>query len=127
MISEVQFTEEKLIIVKDTIDKLIDTVNNVRELTESLFETFNSHEDIQSIISELIVISDSFNDLSIEDFQAVVKENINKLESVKREIEQKELKELYDDVNDDEIESMKVQIHLRDQIRNQLRTGDNND
>ena len=127
MISEVQFTDEKLIIVKDTIDKLIDTVNNVRELTESLFETFNSHEDIQSIISELIVISDSFNDLSIEDFQAVVKENINKLESVKREKEQKELKELYDDVNDDEIESMKVQIHLRDQIRKQLRTGDNND
>ena len=127
MTKNVQFTNEKLIIVKNTIDKLIYTVNNVRELTESLFETFNSQEEIQSVISELIVISDSFNNLSIEDFQAVVVENINKLESVKREKEQQELKELYNDVNDDEIESLKVQMHLRDQIKKQLRTGDNND
>ena len=127
MTKNVQFTNEKLIIVKNTIDKLIYTVNNVRELTESLFETFNSQEEIQSVISELIVISDSFNNLSIEDFQAVVEENINKLEFVKKEKEQQELKELYNDVNDDEIESLKVQMHLRDQIKKQLRTGDNND
>ena len=127
LIKDVQFTDEKLIIVKNTIDKLIYTVNNVRELTESLFETFNSQNDIQELITELITISDSFNNLSIEDFQAVINESIKKLEFVKKQKEQKELKELYDDVNDDDIESMKIQIHLRDQIKKQLGSGENND
>ncbi|MBR1908798.1 DNA primase [bacterium] len=126
-IKDVTFTNEKLIIVKNTIDKLINTVNNVRELTESLFETFSSDDDVQKIISELAVISEAFNNLSVENFEAVIKENINKLEFVKREKEQNELKELYKDVNDDEIESLKIQMHLRDQIKKQIRTGDNND
>jgi len=126
-IKDVTFTNEKLIIVKNTIDKLINTVNNVRELTESLFETFSSDDDTQKLISELVVISEAFNNLSVDDFESVIRENINKLEFVKREKEQNELKELYKDVNDDEIESLKIQIHLRDQIKKQIRTGDNND
>jgi len=92
-----------------------------------LFETFSSDEGMQKIISELAVISEAFNNLSAENFEAVINENINKLEFVKREKEQNELKELYKDVNDDEIESLKIQMHLRDQIKKQLRTGDNND
>ena len=126
-VKDVTFTNEKLIIVKNTIDKLINTVNNVRELTESLFETFGSDENMQKIISELAVNSEAFNNLSVENFEAVINENINKLEFVKKEKEDNELKELYKDVNDDEIESLKIQMHLRDQIKKQIRTGDNND
>lgn len=124
-LADVEFTDEKLIIVKDTIDKLIGIVNNDRELIERLFETFVDREDLQNLVSELITISERFDNLNLKDFMKVIEENKNKLESVKIKKEQQELKKIYQDVNDDEIESLKLQMQLRDKIRNRLRTGDN--
>jgi len=127
MIEEIEIENENLIIVKNTIDKLIISVNNVRELIERLFELFNSQAEIQELISELIITSEAFNNLSLKDFMKVVEENKNKLKLVKREQESKELKSLYNNVPNDEIESLKMQIRLRDELKNRLRTGDNND
>ena len=114
--------DEKLIIVKNTIDKLSCTINNVRELTKKLYTEFIEDDSLTQILTDLIGFSEAFNGLDAEEFEIAVKENISRLEKCYREAEQKELREKYKEVNDDEIEALKMQMLLRDKLK--LRTGD---
>ncbi|MFA7658581.1 MAG: DNA primase [Candidatus Gastranaerophilaceae bacterium] len=122
MIDKVEFSNEKLIIVKDTIDKLIFSVNNVKALVEQLYVNFAQDEEIKAIITDLICISETFNKLSKKDFKSIVDENIDKIDVFRRESEKAEMRNLYQNVNDDDTEALKVQMQLRDRI-NSL-TGD---
>lgn len=125
MMDEVKFSNEKLIIVKDTIDKLICTVNNVKALIEQLFTTFVQDEELKALITDLICISETFNNLSTKDFKSVIDENINKIRQCLREEERTEMRNMYTHVNDDDNEALKIQIQLRDKINSRLGTGDN--
>lgn len=122
MADKVKFTDETLIIVKNTIDKLICTVNNVKALIEQLYSIFAQDEDIKALITDLICISEAFNKLSKKDFQSSVNQIINRIERFSIEHEDTKMKNLYKNVNDNDSEALKIQIKLRDKI-NSL-TGD---
>ena len=114
--------DEKLIIVKNTIDKLSCTVNNVRELTKELYTQFIEDDTLTQILTDLISYSEAFNGLDSEEFENAIRENISRLNRLYIEKENKELREKYKQVNDDEIEALKLQMQLRDKLK--LRTGD---
>lgn len=122
MISRIEFSNEKLIIVKNTIDKLICTVNNVKALSENLYTIFAQDEEAKALITDLICISETFNKLTKKDFKSIVDENIKKIEDCRIEHERAEIRNLYKNVNDNDNEALKVQMQLRDKI-NSL-TGD---
>ncbi|MBR2525026.1 DNA primase [bacterium] len=122
-LKSVNFTNKTLIIVKDTIDKLIKTVNNVSELADMLYVEFANETDKQELIADLIYISEAFANLKEEELYTVVEENIEKLEQCIREAERKQIKAVYENVNNDETEALKVQMQLRDKL-NKLRTGE---
>ncbi len=124
MIKDVDFSNEKLIIVKTTIDKLICSVNNVKALIEELYTNFAQDEEIKVIITDLICISETFNKLSRKDFKSIIDENINKINNCFLDVEKTEMRNLYKNVNDDENEALKIQMQLRDKINSRL-TGDN--
>lgn len=124
LIAEVEFIDEKLIIVKNTIDKLICSVNNVKALIEKLYTSFAQDEDLKALITDLICISEAFNKLSKKDFKSVIDENINKIKQCFLENEETQMRNLYKDVNDDDAEALKLQMQLRDKINSRL-TGDN--
>lgn len=123
MMAKVEFSNEKLIILKDTIDKLICRVNNAKALIEHLYTNFAQDEDIKAIITDLICISETFNKLSKKDFESIIDENIRKIERFRIEHEQAEMRNLYKNVNDNDNEALKIQMQLRDKI-NSI-TGDN--
>ncbi len=123
-IKSVNFTNKTLIIVKDTIDKLINTVNNVSDLTNKLYIEFSQNQEIKSLITDLICISETFNNLKEAEFDAIIRENIETLEKCRLNEEHLQMKKLYQEANDDETESLKVQMQLRDK-KKKLRTGDN--
>lgn len=122
-ISCVKFSNERLIIVKNTIDKLMCSVNNVKALSEQLYIEFAHDETTKAIITDLICISESFNNLSRKDFQAIIDENISKINKCFQEFERNEMRKLYKDVNDNDKEALKLQMELRDKINSRL-TGD---
>ncbi len=122
LIDTAEFNNERLIIVKDTIDKLTCTVNNVKALIEQLYTTFAQDEESKALITDLICIAETFNNLSRKDFKSVIDESINKIKEVRLEVERKEIRSLYKNVNDNDNEALKVQMKLRDKI-NSL-TGD---
>ena len=114
--------DEKLIIVKNTIDKLACTINNVKELIKSLYTEFIEDDNLTQTLTEIVELSEAFNGLEPDEFEYAVKENIIRLKKCYQEKETNELRQKYKQVNDDEIEALKIQMQLRDKIK--LRTGD---
>ena len=125
IIGDTTFTDETLINVKSTIDKLTCTVNNVKELIEKLYTTYIDNQEIQKIITDLISISETFKGLDENDFVTLIRENINKINQCQKEKEQEKIRNLYKSANDDETEALKIQMQLRDRINNRLRIGEN--
>lgn len=123
MIAGIDFRNEKLIIVKNTIDKLICSVNNVKALIEKLYTNFVQDEDLKAIITDLICISETFNKLSRKDFKSIIDENINKINKCLLEIEETKMRNMYKNVNENDTEALKIQMQLRDKINSRL-TGD---
>ena len=125
MIGDTKFTDETLINVKSTIDKLTCTVNNVRELIEKLYTNYVDNPEIQKVITDLISISETFQNLDEKDFVTVVQENVNKINQCHKEEEQEKIRNLYKSANDDEKEALKIQMQLRDRINNRLKLEKN--
>ena len=121
MISSIKFTDETLINVKTTIDKLTCTVNNVKELVEQLYTAFAEKPEVQSIITDLITTSETFQNLDDKDFTTAIRENINKINECQKQKEQEQIRNLYKSANDNDTEALKIQMQLRDKINNRLK------
>ena len=124
IIGDTAFEDKTLIIVKSTIDKLICTVNNVKELIEHLYTEFIQNPELQAIVTDLASISESYKNLSPKDFENIIKENINKINQCQREKEKEQMRNLYKNVNDDDTEAQKIQMQLRDKINNRRKIND---
>ena len=117
MIVDVAFDDEILINVKSTIDKLICSVNNVKELIEHLYTEFVDNPDAQAVLPELIATSEVYRGLEEEDFVNVIIETINKINHCRQVKETEHIKSLYKGISDDDPEALKLQIQLRDKIK----------
>ena len=117
------FSDEKLIIVKTTIDKFLCIVNNVRELVEQLYTEFIEDEETSKIITDLIYLAEAYKGLPADSLEKTIQEIIKKIKQIKDAETAEEMKKLYNSVNDDDVEALKLQMQLRDKIK--LRTGDN--
>jgi len=116
IIGDTTFSDETLINVKSRIDRLLCTVNNVKELTEKLYNEFVQNPDIQSLLTDLVSISETFRGLDAEEFTSLIKENIDKIEQYSRDKEKENFRSLYKSANDD-IEALKIQMQLRDKLK----------
>ena len=114
--------DETLIIVKNTIDKLICTINNVKELTKALYTEFIEDDRLTEILTDIVELSEAFSGLDSEEFERAVRENVVRLKRCYQEKEAEIMRQKYKQVNDDEIEALKIQMQLRDKLK--LRTGD---
>ena len=127
MIGDTAFTDETLINVKSTIDKLICSVNNVKELIEKLYTEYCENPEIQQVLADLTGISETFTNLDPKDFQTVIEENKNKIYQCQREKEKENLRKLYINAVDDDTEALKIQMQLRDRINKRLNLEKIND
>ncbi len=117
IIGDIEFDDEILIIVKNTIDKLICTVNNVKELIEHLYTEFVDNPQAQALLPELVSMAEVYKGLDEDDFGNVIKETINKINHCRQSKEKEHIKSLYKGISDDDPEALKIQIQLRDKIR----------
>ncbi len=123
-LNEIEFTDERLIIVNSTIDKTFFQVNNVKDLLQTLYTTFAENDEIKDIITELNDLAESFKGLSARAYDEVIYENIKKIKDCKEHAIQAELNNQCKKANDDEEEALMFQRQLCEQLKNKLRTGD---
>ena len=127
MIDNSYFSNKTLINVKSTIDKLICTVNNVKELIEQLYTEYIEEPEMQPVLTDLISISEAFTNLKPEDFECVIQENIARIKRCQWEEEKEKMRKLYKNADEDETEALKIQMQLRDKINNKLKLEKMND
>lgn len=127
MIDDSYFSNETLINVKSTIDKLICTVNNVRELIEQLYTAYIENPEIQQVLTDLITTAETFTNLSPEDFQSLIFENIRRIQRCRWEEEKEKMRSLYKNADEDDTEALKIQMQLRDKINNRIKSEKIND
>ena len=84
-IKNVKFENKNLEILKETIDKNVFTVNNIVDLTESLYTVFAEDNEKKEIITDLIYLSETFKDLDTSEFTLALSENISVIESLNNE------------------------------------------
>ena len=126
IVSNVNISDKNLIIIRNTIDKLLYQVNNdVEKLIQSLYTEFAEDNQLKDIVTDLIYIADSFKNLSDKDFKAVVKENAQRIQRYQLYCEKKELISKFKKLNDDDVESMQYQMQLREKLRNKQKSGEN--
>ena len=117
MIPSELFTDKMLIIVKNTIDKFIETVNNVRGLREKLYTEFAEDLETTQLLTELVYVADSFKGLSAGSLSEAIEDMKIKLSRLTDEEEIKDLKRKYSAANDNDIEALKLQMALRDRLK----------
>ena len=124
-IKDIKFIDKNLIIIKQTIDKLLYEVNNnVENLIQSLYIQFSEDNQLKDIITDLIYIADSFKNLTEKDFKAVIKENARKIQQFHADNEKKEIISKYKNLSDDDVESMQYQMQLREKLKKQITIGE---
>lgn len=115
--ANIEFTDETLKIVKNTIDKSIHSVNNVKELIEELYTSFIDNSEISKLITELINISETFSGLDAEDFNSLIEENIAAINKCRNDKQNKAIRDSYLQVNDDDEKALELQIQLKERIK----------
>ncbi len=126
MIGDVQFDDEILNIVKSTIDKSIYTVNNVKELIAFLYTEFVENPQAQSVLPELVQMAEAYQGLEEQDFANVISETIAKIKKCRHDKEVEQIRKVYKRIDDDDPEALKIQIQLRDKIRNKIKKSEMN-
>ena len=126
MIGDMEFSDEILIIVKSTIDKLIYTVNNVKELIEHLYTEFIENPEAQAILPELIGMAEAYKGLETQDFKNIIQETIAKINKCKHVEEAEHIKKMYKGIDDNDPEALKIQIQLRDKIKKKIQKSEMN-
>lgn len=118
MIDGTAFDNEILKNVKSTIDKLICTVNNVKELLEHLYTQYVDNPEIQAVLPELVEHAQAYKGLSADEFETVIRETIAKINKCKHVQETKNIKKMYQGIDDNDPQALKIQIQLRDRLKN---------
>ena len=126
LIKDEDFDDETLKYIKNTIDKLTDEVNNVEELINALYNAFAEKNDIKNIITDLIELAKPYEGLSEADLRLAVEENLERIKRFKLRQEQEKIRQSYQKIEDDDAQAVRIQMELKERLKNRLRTGDNN-
>ena len=118
-ISNVNFIDKNLNIIKNTIDKLSCRINNdVEKLIQTLYTQFAEDNDLKEIITDLIYIAESFKNLSERDFKAAVSDNVKSLLKYQFNQEKKEIVSRYKNLSDDDMDAIGAQKEILEKIKN---------
>ena len=122
-IRNVKFDNKNLEILKETLDKLSCSANNVVDLTESLYTQFAEDNEKKEIITDLIYLSETFKDLKDSDFMLALSENISNIEKLNRKkIKEELILQNQKEMKDEESE-IEYQKQLIEKLK-KLRTGE---
>lgn len=98
----------------------------MKELIEHLYTEFVENPDAQAILPELISTSEAYIGLNAEDFESVIRETIDKINRCRQVKEIERIKKMYKGIDDDDPEALKIQIQLRDKIKNKIQKSEKN-
>ena len=118
-ISTYTSNDETISKILSSIEKTLQTVNNVDELAKKLFLEFYNNNEIQKKISDDIFTSQEFNNLTFEDYKKAIDETFMRLDNIKMQIKKEKLKKMLKDENISQEEKLKISQQIFQGLINQ--------
>ena len=118
-ISTYTSNDETISKILSSIEKTLQTVNNVDELAKKLFLEFYNNNEIQKKISDDIFTSQEFNNLTFEDYKMAIDETFMRLDNIKMQIKKEKLKKMLKDENISQEEKLKISQQIFQGLINQ--------
>lgn len=116
-IDEVEFTEEPLASIKDSLKEISLRVKNPEELQEQMLNQFTGQLKAQEDIIEISGYSNEIKDLSMSLLRQYVAETVSFINRQRSKLTQNELKSRYYEANSDEMGSLQIQYEVRDKLK----------
>lgn len=107
------------------IDKNFYEVNNVDELAKKVFYEFYNEQHIQKKISNNILLSNEFCNLSFEDYAKAIDETLQRLKTLEKQHKKDELKRLLKDNTLSKEEKLKISTQIFEELKNNSRLEKN--
>ena len=111
--------DETISKILSSIEKTLQTVNNVDELAKKLFLEFYNNNEIQKKISDDIFTSQEFNNLTFEDYKKAIDETFVRLDNIKKQIKKEKLKKMLKDDSISQEEKLKISQQIFQGLINQ--------
>ena len=111
--------DETISKILSSIEKTLQTVNNVDELAKKLFLEFYNNNEIQKKISDDIFTSQEFNNLTFEDYKKAIDETFVRLDNIKKQIKKEKLKKMLKDNSISQEEKLKISQQIFQGLINQ--------
>ena len=98
----------------------------MKELIAFLYTEFVENPQAQSVLPELVQMAEAYQGLEEQDFANVISETIAKIKKCRHDKEVEQIRKVYKRIDDDDPEALKIQIQLRDKIRNKIKKSEMN-
>ena len=125
-LEEVEFSEEPLKSIKDSLREISQRVDNSEQLQEQLINHFVGQIKAQEDIIEITGYSNELKDLNSTLVRQYVEETASFIKRHRSKQMQNELKSRYYEANSDEMSSLQIQYEVRDKLKQvtRLKLGD---
>lgn len=110
--------DENLKILWQTIDNLVFTSNNTQELIQELFKKFADNNKIKDLITDLIYLSKSYENLDQQEVQVAIKETTSKIEFFRCKEELKQLRQQTKENNNGAFADIEFQKSVNEKLKN---------
>ncbi len=117
LIDEVEFTEEPILSIKNSLKEISLKAENPEELQEQIINHFVGQVQAQEKIIEIMGYSNEIKDLSPSLLKQYVEETISFIKKQRSKLAQNELKSRYYEANSDEMSSLQIQYEVRDKLK----------
>lgn len=120
-LKEEKLSEQNHQLIKDSIEQNIEECKSIDELTQRLFAKLASNIEAMEILSDIqFSLEDKYCLDNQSKVELYIKENIVCIERFKAQSIEKQLKEEYHKVEDDEIRALELQYEVRNTINTRL-------
>ncbi len=116
-LKEVEFTEDNLILIKDTLKEISKTTNNRQELETIAINNLVDNVEAKKELIDIIFFAQKLDSMSIKNLKEYLEENISVIQEHPDIYRNKQLKAKYKEAADNEIASLQIQYELREQLK----------
>ena len=115
-LNDVEFIDENLILIKNTLKEISKEVTNKQELESNAMDRLVDNSEAKKELIDIIFMAQQLNSLNARNLKEYIEDNISVINEYPDTNKNKQLKAKYKEAQD-EISSLQLQYELREQLK----------
>ena len=115
-LNDVEFIDENLILIKNTLKEISKEVTNKQELEQKAMDRLVDNSEAKKELIDIIFMAQQLNSMNARNLKEYIEDNISVINEYPDTNKNKQLKAKYKEAQD-EISSLQLQYELREQLK----------